>query len=342
MIQRLVQLRSVRCGPVVQRSLRFFGDSARDKEVSYEDAVSKMAEKLVKKERKEAASASSSSSSLRWSKNSERTPPPGGDLVNIKAYMISRGIDLQKVDHYAKEGKPQKFDAKSITVTLNEKKNQYVSIHNYGPVILFNVPQNQHEEHLNRIKIAATQPLRPDEGTITEDYRVVIHADLEGLPSVIKSEHLNIRNLDELNLNIVSTLMAQTVALDYYADVADRILKKFEKMNVELERNAKSTFASNSLPLDKQQLFRILASNNTVITNILSKLGIFEGSDAAWMSADYHYTWEAVRREFELEGRYRDLSLKLEIVQDNAKFYLGVLSSEKSEKLVGLCLCLNV
>ena len=82
-----------------------------------------------------------------------------------------------------------------------------------------------------------------------------------------------------------------------------------------------------------QKLYRLVAQNNTVITNVLSKLGIFEGSDAAWESQDYHYTWEALRQEFELDYRFKDLSLKLDIVKDNATFFISMLNTEKSEKL---------
>jgi len=49
------------------------------------------------------------------------------------------------------------------------------------------------------------------------------------------------------------------------------------------------------------------------------KLGIFEGSDAAWDNADYYYTFEELRKDFELEYRFKDLSMKLDIVKDNTR-----------------------
>lgn len=48
-------------------------------------------------------------------------------------------------------------------------------------------------------------------------------------------------------------------------------------------------------------------------------MGFFAGSDATWENADYHITWELLRKEFEMENRFRDLSLKLNLVKDNAR-----------------------
>ena len=62
-------------------------------------------------------------------------------------------------------------------------------------------------------------------------------------------------------------------------------------------------------------------------------MGIFEGSDAAWENADYHYTWEGLRKDFELDYRFKDLSLKVDIVKDNTRFFLEVLQNNKSTKL---------
>ena len=111
---------------------------------------------------------------------------------------------------------------------------------------------------------------------------------MQGLPSVIKAEHLNIRALDIHNLTIVATVMAQTVALDHYADFVDSMLSTFMKMNLKVEHMDGSKSAVETL--DKQHLYRLVASNNTVITNVLSKLSIFEGSDASWESAPRGYT----------------------------------------------------
>lgn len=51
---------------------------------------------------------------------------------------------------------------------------------------------------------------------LTEDYKIMVNKNLDR-PSVVKAEHVNIRSLNSNNIAIISTVMAQSVALDYYA-----------------------------------------------------------------------------------------------------------------------------
>ena len=65
---------------------------------------------------------------------------------------------------------------------------------------------------------------------------------------------------------------------------------------------------------------------STLTYKLSSQLGLFEGSDAAWENADYHSTLEALRKEFEIESRFNDISMKLDLVKDNARYAHYVLN----------------
>lgn len=42
----------------------------------------------------------------------------------------------------------------------------------------------------------------------------------------------------------------------------------------------------------KKELFQLVARNNTVSTDVISRLGILDRSEAAWKDKDYNYVWE--------------------------------------------------
>jgi len=256
------------------------------------------------------------------------TDPTKGVPVSVKAYYLARSIDILGLHRgSAYRDKRQDFQKKSLTVTINADNNQYVSIFGYGPVVLFNIPPEEHAEHLRLIKDASASLPIAEGLQHNETFKVVIHNQLDR-PSVIKATHVNVRALDGKNIQIVSTVMAQTVSLDYYADSVDRMLESFMKMNNKIEESG------NFDALDKKGLYRLVASNNTVITNVLSKLGILEGGpDATWENSDYHYTWEVLRKDFELDYRFKDLSLKLDIVKDNAQLFLEIIQNRNSTRL---------
>ena len=74
------------------------------------------------------------------------------------------------------------------------------------------------------------------------------------------------RSLDRNNIVIIGTVMAQTVALDHYAESVERMRVSFMQMNMKIEQSG------NFDLLDKTDLYKLIASNNTVITNVLSKV----------------------------------------------------------------------
>jgi uncharacterized Rmd1/YagE family protein len=272
------------------------------------------------------SSAVAAASSVAAAAVAQPPAPSKGSAVMVKAYYLARGIDVLRVYNNVYRGSRQEFQSKSLTVTLNSSLNQYISIYAYGPVVLFNIPNEDHGEHLRKIQEAGVVSPIADGLQHTESFKVIIHDQLDK-PSVIKAEHVNIRALDTKNITIVGTIMAQTVSLDYYADTVDRMLESFMKMNYKIEEGG------NFDALDKKGLYKLVASNNTVIANVLSKLGIFEGTDAAWENSDYHYTWELLRKDFELDYRFKDLSMKLDIIKDNSRFFLEILQNQNSNRL---------
>lgn len=193
-----------------------------------------------------------------------------GVPIPIKAYYVSRGIDLSRItmSHQYKSSS-RLHQSRSLTLTLNLEQNQYISVFQYGSIVFFNVPDDSHQAHLATILAqagpsAASSALAAEEQP-TENYKVIIHDKLDK-PSVIKAEHLNIRTLDMNNITIVGTVMAETVALDYYASTVDKMLNKFMDMNLKIQNTG--SFEN----LSSAELHKMIASNNIVITNVLSKV----------------------------------------------------------------------
>ena len=64
---------------------------------------------------------------------------------------------------------------------------------------MFNIPQIEQQDHIDCIKRNAVRtPLGNQNNMITDTYKLMVNPALQGLPSVIKAEHLNIKKLDVL------------------------------------------------------------------------------------------------------------------------------------------------
>lgn len=194
-----------------------------------------------------------------------RVPEPSkGIPVGVKAYFLASQIDLHNIhsDAYTSSGRKE-LQSKCVTMTLNAEGNQHITVFKFGGVVMFNIPEEQHMDHLDSIRKAAFQAA--DKIEHTETYRVIIHENLEN-PSVIKAEHVNVRALDMNNIIIIGTIMAQSVALDYYASIVDGLLEQFVKMNQTIHTTG------NMRTLQAERLHQLVAYNNVVMTNVLSKV----------------------------------------------------------------------
>ena len=66
-----------------------------------------------------------------------------GSVVNIKTFYVARNIDVMKVHSVLYGTKYQHFDKKSVTITIDESLNQYISIFDYGSCVFFNIPAGE-------------------------------------------------------------------------------------------------------------------------------------------------------------------------------------------------------
>ena len=88
--------------------------------------------------------------------------------------------------------------------------------------------------------------------------------------SQLDPESIRLQALDLRNLQVISQVLAQSVAMDYYASHVERTLETFCAMN--------HTMAStqNIANINKKLLLQLVAENNIVMTDIINKLGVHE------------------------------------------------------------------
>nr|CCA20086.1 conserved hypothetical protein [Albugo laibachii Nc14] len=165
--------------------------------------------------------------------------------------------------------------------------------------------------------------------------------------SELLENNILVQEIDHINIHVIAGVLAQTVALEHYERQIEAILTEFEDLNAAVERRQgprrSSPFFLGNLLGSKQteqqhyrQLFEIVATNNTLLIDLVSKLRVIDRKrpgDAEWSHTRYHQMWETLLEEFELNERFNNLNFKLELIQHNTKFFLEVLGTHKSERM---------
>lgn len=175
--------------------------------------------------------------------------------------------------------------------------SRFVAIFRFGSVVFFHVSDNDRKFILKNIK-GLTSSTSPSSNTHKvmmglerrEFFQIVIQPSIGQVQpqqeEVVQQDYVVIDALNIDSVAVISTIMAQTVALDTYSDIVDGLLSNFDKINSSVKDTG--TFSA----MDREALFKAIAQNNSIFIDMMSKLGIKERSDFAWNLTQYEQLHE--------------------------------------------------
>ncbi len=117
----------------------------------------------------------------------------------------------------------------------------------------------------------------------------------------------------ELNLPIVDTValvLAQSVAIDYYAEDVAEIEAETERIAVQLRKDGR-------IRGRLRQRIRFIGHCIETRNAVISTLALFDKPDATWENEQLDRLWTGLYRMLELDDRSRALEAKLRMFQDN-------------------------
>jgi uncharacterized Rmd1/YagE family protein len=144
----------------------------------------------------------------------------------------------------------------------------------------------------------------------------------------VTGEYCVVQELNMKSVDVISTVMAQSVALDSYNDTVDELLSNFEVINGKVMEGT-----GNLTTIDRDKMFQAVARNNSIFIEMVSKVGIKDRIDTAWNLSQYEDIHDGMKEEFDIYQRFEHIEFKLNLIQQNAKFFLEVLANQKSNSL---------
>ncbi|CAH9096672.1 unnamed protein product [Cuscuta epithymum] len=270
-----------------------------------------------------------------------RIPDPKEDeepgKIQIKAYFLSTSIDLKSLqaEHSANVMPPSsrssnyvvlRFNNHPLSSTIGVGGNancfHYMVVFQYGSAVLFNVDDEEAECYLQRVRRYASGLLlemKKDDYAVKEKPSLV--EDMEGRP-----DYIVLKNVDTDSIRVISSVLGQSIALDYFVSQIDGMVEEFANINREMERTGNFT-------MDRKKLFQLVGKANSNLADVILKVGLFERSEIAWRDAKYALILEYLSEEYEVTQRFCNLNIKLKFVEHNIHFLQEVLQNRKSDLL---------
>jgi uncharacterized Rmd1/YagE family protein len=111
-------------------------------------------------------------------------------------------------------------------------------------------------------------------------------------------------------LKVISLLLAQSVAMDYYEEDVQDILSRSEVITRSLQ-------VAGRLPGRVGDLVKFIGSCIATKNGVIATLALFDKPDAAWEVQSLDRLYSSLRLELELDDRFRALEAKLRMIQEN-------------------------
>ena len=168
-----------------------------------------------------------------------------------------------------------------------ESQPRFVAIFRFGSIVFFNISAKDAGDILESVKKHSVDPV-PRGFERKEHFEIAVAPRMQDTAHV-NADFVTVKELDINNVAVVSTIMGQTVAFDSYNDTVDELLATFESINATVKRTGKIK------AMERETLFKVVAQNNSLIIEMIARLGIKDRSDTAWNLSQYERLHEGMK-----------------------------------------------
>src|SRR3989344_4158086 len=154
---------------------------------------------------------------------------------SVLAYHLTDNLKLKKFSTVFPDT-PQDATAQRIIYQLSE--DSYCLVYNFGSVVFFNVDEKRRENYLAQIKSILDQEIIL---VTSDDFLVEVDSQK---PRSIDFTQLTVKKLTKPIVELVSLILAQSTALEYFENEVTALLNQLETMSASASR--KRTFGISS------------------------------------------------------------------------------------------------
>ncbi len=234
------------------------------------------------------------------------------ESMTFKAFAITNEIDLNKIAIHC--GIPKKFTWEEPLILRGEilksilKKEtgaaQYVLVFSFGSVVFINYSSaDEFRTFFNYIQSFEPEVNMSTVGRYTDDYS--LHLD-ESDHLELTDEYVVVPEYDPFYPELISTVLAKSVALEKTEEQLGKILDTLETMIDRLEKG--------KMRVGNKTLAKTTAKIVRHEYNTLAYIMILDKPDITWTSSTANEFYDKLSEFFELNDRYKILKSKTEIL----------------------------
>jgi uncharacterized Rmd1/YagE family protein len=221
-------------------------------------------------------------------------------LVPVLAYSFASTLRLKELMPLF--GTNARVEQDRLLAQLGE--GRYAIAYDFGALVFVGVEPPECER---LAKLVGTKLSDEPHPPLTETFLIDL---LPGASMEVRFDRVILPALDLPAIEIVAEVLAQSVAMDYYADDVAEIEDETDRIATRLREEGR-------IPQRVRSTLQFIGLCIATRNDVISTLALFDKPDATWENEQLDRLWNAMRKMLEVEDRYRALDAKLRMFQDN-------------------------
>jgi uncharacterized Rmd1/YagE family protein len=227
------------------------------------------------------------------------------DSIDVRSF---RSVYKEDIYHFDSDELFYRTGAQSFTYVFK-----------YGVVCFINVDAPGIRAFIEKIGPYCRNPLATQ---FNEEFEVDVDAD----ETRIGYNKIELAGADVQALRLVMLNVSQSVALDYYSDLTERLQEETTAHTRVLERKGK-------LDISGKNLTRYIAKTLNLKNRISENLYVFDSPPETWENEQLNKIDQGLKTTFDLQERFRDIREGLEIIKENLDLFKDLLQYRNSTYL---------
>lgn len=231
--------------------------------------------------------------------------PPVAITLPVHAYAFATTFRLKDLTAVLPDAEVElDKDCLVLRVRGGASPARLVVLFDFGALVTIGIQGTERERLIRAVSARlAPEPHPP----LTEDFLLEVRPDgrLE-----VQFDRVVLPEASIPALKVISLLLAQSVAMDYYEEDVQEILTRSDAITRSLQGEGR-------LPGRVGDLVKFIGSCIATKNGIIATLALFDKPDSAWEVQSLDRLYNSLRLELELDDRFRALEAKLRMIQEN-------------------------
>lgn len=249
-------------------------------------------------------------------------------LAEFEAVILSKELDLNSIANHFGINRKFKWEDSLILgeaylqKIIGSAQEKIVYLFSFGSAVFVNFSHSEIMTVVQYIKALEQDVNTADIFKYVDNYNLSMDSEM---PATITNDYIVVEHAEQYHLEIISVILAKSVALEKIETEIGLLLDKTEEVIDKLNQG--------QLMVSDQKLAKMSANVLGFRLNTISYIMLLDKPDITWTNEEAGKLFEELGRLFELTERYNNIHHKTAVLMDITDVFAGLVQSSRGTRL---------